>query len=133
MKRITALCASVLVAAVAAAGNAAPSVGQYKFNLSVQIEDAPLVAISAALPLGTTHTLQATPHLRFEIEVPATNDDQSTTVVRLVDDSSGKPRVLHSAQTNGPNNIERGLAYALCHGQVTFYSGVGSGPPTCKK
>ena len=133
MKRITAFCTSVLVATVAAAGNGALSPAQYKFNLSVQIEDAPLVSISAALPLGTTHTLQATPHLRFEVEVPATTDNQSTTVVRLVDDSSGKLRVLHSAQTNGPNSIERGLAYALCHGQVTFYSGVASGPPTCKK
>ena len=133
MKRITALCASVIVTAAAAAGSGAPSPTQYKFSLSVQIEDAPLVAISAALPLGTTHTLQATPHLRFEVEVPHTIDDQSKTVVRLVDDSSGKSRVLHSAQTSGPNSFERGLAYAVCHGQVTFYSGVASGPPTCKK
>ena len=133
MKRITALCASVLVATVAVAGNGAPSPSQYKFNLSVQIEDAPLVSISAALPLGTSHTLQATPHLRFEVEVPATTDYQSTTVVRLVDDSSGKARVLHSAQTNGPSSSERGLAYAVCHGQVTFYSGVAAGPPTCTK
>ena len=133
MKHIAALCASIIVATVATAANGAPSPAQYKFNLSVQLEDAPLVSISAALPLGTTHTLQATPHLRFEVEVPATNDYQSTTVVRLVDDSSGKLRVLHSAQTNGPNSFERGLAYAVCHGQVTFYSGVASGPPTCKK
>ena len=133
MKHISALCASVLVANFAAAANGPPSPVQYKFNLSVQIDDAPLVSISAALPPGTIHTLQATPHLRFEVEVPATTDNQSTTVVRLVDDSSGKLRVLHSARTNGPNSFERGLAYAVCHGQVTFYSGVSSGPPVCKK
>jgi hypothetical protein len=133
MKHITALCASVLVASLAAAGNGPPSSVQYKFNLSVRLEDAPPVSISAALPLGTVHTLQATPHLRFEVEVPVTTDNQSTTVVRLVDDSSGKPRVLHSAQTNGPNSFERGLAYAVCPGQVSFYSGVASGPPVCKK
>jgi len=133
MKRITALCASVIVSATGAAGSGAPSPTQYKFSLSVQIEDAPIVAISAALPLGTTHTLQATPHLRFEVEVPKTTGDQSTTVVRLVDDSTGEPRVLHSAQTSGPNSSERDLAYAVCHGQVTFYSGVASGPPTCRK
>jgi len=133
MKSITALCASIFIATFAVAGNEVPSRAQFKFQLSVQIEDAPPVAISAALPLGTTHTLHATPHLRFEVEVPATTDYQAKTVVRLVDDSSGESRVLHSAQTSGPNDIERGLAYAICRGEVTFYSGVPSGPPTCKK
>lgn len=132
MKAITALFTSASIAAIAVAGNAAPSSAQYKFNLSVQLEDAPLVAIKASLPPGTTHTLQATPHLRFEVEVPKTTDVQSTTVVRLIDDSSGQARVLHTAQTSGPDSQERGLAYAVCDGRVTFYSGPGAGPPTCK-
>jgi hypothetical protein len=133
MKRIAALCTLASLTAFAAAGSTPDLPAQYKFSLSVQIEDEPLVAISAALPLGTSHTLQATPHIRFEVEVPATTDYQSKTVVRLIDDSSGKAVVLHSAQTSGPNSFERGLAYAVCHGQVTFYSGAASGPPTCKQ
>ena len=132
MKRAIASCLLASVVTLAAADDAEPS-PQYKFNLSVLIEDAPLVAISAALPPGTTHTLQATPHLRFEVTVPTTTDDRSTTEVRLVDDSSGKARVLHSAQTSGSSSFERGLAYAVCGGQVVFYSGPASGPPTCNK
>jgi hypothetical protein len=132
MKRVVTLCALFALVAVAAASTGKLPT-QYKFNLAVQIEDEPLVAISAALPPGTAHTLHATPHLRFEVEVPATTDIQSVTVVRLIDDSSGKDRVLHSAQTSGPNSFERGLAYAVCHGQVTFYSGAAAAPPSCTK
>ena len=133
MKLVTTIVALAFVASIASAGPDTPSTNQYRFQFAVQLEDEPLVAISAALPLGTTHTLQATPHLRFEVEVPATTDYQSKTVVRLVDDSSGKQVVLHTAQTSGPNTFERGLAYAVCHGQVSFYSGAVAGPPTCKK
>ena len=133
MKRIRTMPALMVAAAVASAGTVAPPPAQYKFFLAVQVEDAPLVAINAALPPGTSHTLQATPHLRFEVDVPATTDYQSKTQVRLVDDSSGKLVVLHSAQTSGPTSFERGLGYAICHGQVTFYSGAAAGPPACKK
>jgi hypothetical protein len=133
MKSAIATLALIVGATGASADAIPPTPKQYKFSLEVQVEDAPLVAINAALPLGTSHTLQAGPHLRFEVEVPSTTDYQSKTLVRLVDDSSGKPIVLHSAQTSGPTSFERDLAYSICQGQVTFYSGVASGTPTCKK
>jgi hypothetical protein len=108
-----------------------PEVPQYKFSFVVQSESEPLVRIDAALPLGTNQVFQATRHLRIEVQVPASTDDQSHTIVRLVDDSTGHPVYLHSATTGGSIASPRQFAYLVCSQRATFYSGLPSAIPTC--
>jgi hypothetical protein len=119
------------IAASALAG--IPTVPQYKFSFVVQSEHDPLVRIDAAVPPGTNQVFQATQHLRIEVQVPASTGDQSRTVVRLIDDSSGKPVALHSAETGGSISVPREYAYLVCSRQATFYSGLPSEAPHCGK
>ncbi len=116
---------------VAQALAAIPAVPQYKFTIVVQVEHDPLVRIDAALPLGTTQELRATAKLRLEVQVPASTDEQSRTVVRLIDDSSGQPVVLHRAETGGSISAPRENAYLVCKEQVTYISPIPSHAPTC--
>jgi hypothetical protein len=104
---------------------------QYKFSFAVQSEQGQVLAIDASVPLGTSHTMHATKHLWFEIEAPSSSDDRSWTVVRLVDDSSGKPVILHSAKTGGPVTQLRSFGYRICSGTTTFSTGSGGKPPEC--
>jgi hypothetical protein len=102
-----------------AASAAAP---QYTFEFTVRVDDATPLALNVSVPPGTSHLLQATEHLKVEIEVPASTTDTSTTIVRLIDDSSGKPVVLHTSRRPGPIGMVRTFSYAVCGGSVTFES-----------
>jgi hypothetical protein len=104
---------------------------QYKFSFLVQSEQGQVLAIDASVPLGTSHTMHATKHLWFEIEAPSSSDYQSWTVVRLVDDSSGKPVILHSAKTGGPVTQLRSFGYRICSGTTSFSTGIEGKLPEC--
>jgi hypothetical protein len=106
---------------------------QYKFSFAVQSDQGQVFAIDASVPLGTSHTMHATKHLWFEIEAPSSSDSQSWTVVRLVDDSSGKRVVLHSAKTGGPVTQVRSFGYRICSGTTTFSTGDEGKLPDCAK
>jgi hypothetical protein len=111
----------------------ADSAPRYSFSFAVQQEQGPVLAIDASVPLGTSHTMHATTHLWFEIEVPSTSDDQSWTVVRLVDDASGKPVILHSAKTGGPATQRRSFGYRICAGATSFSTRIDGKLPECLK
>lgn len=115
----TLLAVITLVGITSAVCAAAP---QYTFAFTVRVDDASPVALNVSVPPGTKHSLQATEHLKLEIEVPATVGDDSTTVVRLVDDSSGKPVVLHTSRRHGSITEERSSGYAVCGGRAKFES-----------
>jgi protocatechuate 3,4-dioxygenase beta subunit len=91
---------------------------QYKFAFTVKVEEAEPVMVSAAVPPGTSHRLQATQHLRFEIEAPATVDSRSVTVVKLIDDSSGQPVTRIHTQRGGPVTLDRAATYTICGNRV---------------
>jgi hypothetical protein len=127
MKYALSLVSLIAVQALAAI----PAVPQYKFSFVVQSEHDPLVRIDAALPLGTTQELRATEKLRIEVQVPASTNEQSHTVVRLIEDSSGHPVVLHRAETGGSIAAPREIAYLVCKQQVTYISPMPSEAPVC--
>jgi hypothetical protein len=123
---------SVVFGAIATSALAGiPAVPQYKFSFVVQAERDPLVRIDAALPLGTRQVFQATQHLRIEVQVPASTDIQSRTIVRLVDDSTGHPVTLHSAETGGSIAVPREYLYLVCKQRAKFYSGLPPSVPSC--
>lgn len=113
-----------------AASAAAP---QYNFTFTVRVDDASPVALNVSVPPGTSHIVQATEHLRVEIEVPTSITDTSTTVVKLIDDSSGKPVVLHTSRRSGPIGSVRTFSYAVCGGRVTFQSPLQANQLECEK
>ena len=114
---------SVLASLVAlAASSTVAAAPQYKFGFTVRVDHDPAIQVSAEVPPGTSHVLQATHHLRFEVIAPNATNDAATTVVRLIDDSSGKPVVLHTSYRTGSVALERDFAYAICSGKVTFQS-----------
>ncbi len=95
---------------------------QYTFAFMVQVDDASPVALNVSVPPGTSHLLQATEHLRVEIEAPASVSDTSRTIVKLIDDSSGKAVVLHTSLRPGPIGMVRTFGYAVCGGRTMFQS-----------
>jgi hypothetical protein len=126
-----------LLTAIALLGGAgiassAPAL-QYTFSFTVQIDNASPVALHASVAPGASQTIQATQHLRVEIEAPASVDDTSTTVVKLIDDSSGKPVVLHTSRREGPIGLVRSFGYAVCGGETTFQSPLQGEELGCKK
>lgn len=106
---------------------------QYTFEFTVRVDDAAPVALNLSAPPGTTHSLQATDHLKLEIEAPSSTSDTAVTVVKLIDDSSGKPVVLHTARRIGPVGLVRTSGYAVCGGKTTFQSPLQPNPLECAK
>jgi hypothetical protein len=106
---------------------------QYNFSFTVQVDEAPPVALRVSVPPGTSHTLQATEHLRVEIDVPTSIGETSTTVVKLIDDSSGTPVVLHTARRVGPIAVVRSFGYTVCGGMATFQSPLEAKHIGCEK
>jgi hypothetical protein len=105
---------------------------QYTFSFTVQVDDEPPVSLNASILPGTSQTLQATEHLRVEIEAPTAIGDSSMTVVRLVDDSTGNPIALHTAHTVGPIAMVRSFGYAVCDGVTKYQSPLQSSKFGCK-
>jgi len=113
----------ITIAIVGLAGVASSAAApQYTFSFSVQVDKASPVSLKASVPPGTSHMLQATEHLRVEIVAPTSIDETSTTIVKLIDDSSGEPVVLHTARRVGPIAVVRSFGYAVCEGMATFQS-----------
>jgi hypothetical protein len=127
----TLLAATAFFGLVGVASSAAAP--QYKFAFTVRIDDSSPVALNLSVPPGTSHLLQATEHLKVEIEAPTSISDTSTTIVKLIDDSSGKPVVLHTARRPGPIGVVRTFSYAVCGGKVTFESPLQTDPLKCEK
>lgn len=109
----------------------AATVPQYTFVFTVRVDDASPVALNVAVPPGTSHLLQAAEHLKVEIDVPASTADTSVTIVKLIDDSSGKPIVLHTSRRPGPIGMVRTFSYAVCGGQAIFQSPLQANPLEC--
>ena len=112
---------------------ASASLPQYAFAFTVRVDGASPVALAATVSPGTSRMLQATAHLRVEIEAPATTTDASATIVKLIDDSSGTPVVLHTARRAGSPATVRTFSYAVCGGQVTFESPLRDIELTCPR
>ena len=122
------------IAFFALAGTASSATApQYSFEFTVRVDDASPVALNVSVPPGTSHLLQATEHLKVEIEVPASTTDTSVTIVKLIDDSSGKPVVLHTSRRPGPIGMVRTFSYAVCGGKPTFQSPLQSSQLECVK
>ena len=127
----TLLAATACFGLVGVASSAAAP--QYTFAFTVRVDDASPVALNLSVPPGTSHMLQATEHLRVEIEAPTSVSDTSTTIVKLIDDSSGKPVVLHTSRRPGPIGLVRTFSYAVCGGRVTFQSPLPADQLKCEK
>jgi len=127
----TLLAATAFFGLVGVASSAAAP--QYTFAFTVRVDDASPVALNLSVPPGTSHMLQATEHLRVEIEAPTSVSDTSTTIVKLIDDSSGKPVVLHTSRRPGPIGLVRTFSYAVCGGRVTFQSPLPADQLKCEK
>jgi len=106
---------------------------QYTFAFTVRVDDASPVALNLSVPPGTSHMLQATEHLKVEIDVPISVSDTSVTIVKLIDDSSGKPVVLHTSRRPGPMSLIRTFSYAVCGGRATFQSPLQDDQLKCEK
>jgi protocatechuate 3,4-dioxygenase beta subunit len=104
---------------------------QYKFTFTLKVGDASPVMLSAAVPPATSHRLQATEHLKFEIDAPTGKEEWPATVVRLVDDSSGKPVVLVTRREGAPATTERVSTYTVCTGRVIVQSPSPPQPASC--
>jgi|GEM_PF-378160 len=120
----------VLIAASGSLLAAQPS--QYKFALTVKVGDAEPVSINASLPPGTTHRLQATQALKFDIEVPAPQGPVQATIVKLIDEASGTPFVLATTWIGGPVTLERVSMYTVCGDRVIHLGPAASQPAGCE-
>jgi hypothetical protein len=101
-----------LLAVAAAAG--ADEGAQYKFSLSVQVSDSAPVYLNVAVPPDTKHTLQATEHLRVQIEAGPLEGGEGTTVLTLLDDSTELTKEIRRA----PLSFERSYIYTVCNNRV---------------
>jgi len=106
---------------------------QYAFAFTVRIDNASPVALAVSVPPGTSQMLQATEHLKVEIEAPVSTSDASMTIVKLIDDSSGKPVVLHTARRTGAISSVRTFGYAVCDGRTKFESPLQSQELECDR
>ena len=120
--------AILIVASPGAILAAAP---QYKFAFTIIEDSGAPVVVTVAIPPGTRSSLQATSHLTFEVVAPVSVDESAVTLVRLVDDSSGKPVVLHTSHRIGGSTVERAFTYTVCSGRVTFQSPSPRQPMEC--
>ena len=112
----------MLVALLAVASIAAASPPQVRLALSAHEgdESAP-VLINVALPPGTTHRLQASEHLTFEVSIAPIVNGTIDTRVRLLEEASGKTLELSNNFWRGPPTQEYSFAYTLCPaGRVIF-------------
>jgi hypothetical protein len=106
---------------------------QYVFAFTVRVDDAPPVALNVSMPPGTSRLLHPASHLKVEIETPAAATDTSATIVKLIDESSGKPVVLHTARRPGPIGVLRSFSYAVCEGKAIFESPAQARPLECER
>ena len=106
---------------------------EYVFAFTVRVDDASPVALNVSMPPGTSRLLHPTKHLNVEIETPASTTDTSATIVKLIDDSSGKPVVLHTARRAGSIGVVRSFSYAVCGGKPIFESPMQAHPLECEK
>jgi hypothetical protein len=85
---------------------------EVRFALSAHEGDATAPAlIRLAVPPGTTHRLQATEHLTFEVTVAPLVNGKVDTRVKLFNDASGKAVQVANTQWIGPPTEERSFAY----------------------
>jgi protocatechuate 3,4-dioxygenase beta subunit len=109
--------------AVSSMGLAATDPPQVRFALSAHEGDSTVpVLINAAVPLGTTHRLQATDHLTFEVSVaPSSVNGRVDTSVKLIDDASGKAVPVANTRWIAPATEERSFAYTVCPDQRLIF------------
>ena len=116
---------------VCVAGQAADP-PQIKFSLSAHAGDATQPAmVTAVVPPGTKHRLQATEHLTFEIDALPVENGITSTTVGLIDDSSGKPVALVSSLWRASPSEERSFAYTVCPGRIIELRPVTSPVASC--
>jgi protocatechuate 3,4-dioxygenase beta subunit len=104
---------------------------QIKFSLSVRDGDTAPVLISAAVPPGTKHRLQATEHLVFEVSTGTVDKGTVATPVRLMDDSSGNPVELLTVNWRGPVTEELSWAFTVCSGRVIWLHPIPAQQASC--
>ena len=121
---------SVLVL-LSVALSASAAVRTYRFEFPVQVDKAEPIVVSATLPPGTKHTLQASGRISFEVETPTSVDESSATVVKIVDSSSGTPVVLDTSRRYGSVETQRRFTYLLCGSNLTFISPTPAESKTC--
>ncbi len=110
----------ILFLTAAAATAIAADVPLYHFDLTVRVGTAEPIRVLSSLPAGTYKVIDATSTLEFDLIAPA--DGRSPTIVRLRDRSTAEPTVLHTAQLQGPPDVERKSAYTVCREGVHFES-----------
>jgi len=92
----------------------------YKIEFSVQIDKGDAVHMSAEVPAGTSKTLQATPHLSLEIEVPSSITSKTPLTVKLFDDSVGQKLIRHEYQILAPPRDTLTYNYRVCKESTIF-------------
>jgi hypothetical protein len=121
----------IAMALLAFAGSAlAADSPRYKFSLALQADDADPVLIDAALPPGS-HTLQATPNLRYIIETKPVEQDKGAITLSLVSDSSGSPVTLVSTQRSGAPSGDWIFVANVCEGHLVLFEGSRITQPKC--
>jgi len=116
---------------VASATTLAAAPPQIKFSFSVRDGDAAPVLVTAAVPPGTKHYLQATDHLRLDVNVSAIDNGTVLTPVRLLDDSSGTAVELAAITWRTPPAEEHSWAFTVCAGRVIWLQPIPVQPASC--
>ena len=125
--RPSSLMTLLLISAISPAAEAP----QIRVSLSARAGDSTPVLIQVAVPPGTEHRLQATAHLSFELSVPAVENGNVDTTIRLLDDTSGQPVELTRTEWRGPPTEDRSFAYTICSQRVILQHPIPSHPPNC--
>ena len=120
----------VPMALLAASACAAES-PQYQFTLTVKIADSAPVVLNASYAGETTHELAVTKGLKLEIQTPTPRDEYHATLVKLIDESSGKATVLAAARRAGASSEPRSATFVVCTGRIILQDPSPKEPARC--
>ncbi|AXI03898.1 hypothetical protein [Aquirhabdus parva] len=102
-----------------------------KFSASVIVENNLPYAVDISIPSGESASIKLKNGLRLEVN-NLNVVGQSSPSVKLYDDNSATPRLIHSAKSESlksPNNWS--VSYTVCSGHAQFSSPAPAVPLSC--
>jgi len=103
----------------------------YNVNIAVSVNNKLLMKFDIAAPPDGTIVVSSGRAVQLEIETASLQSKRPQTVVRLMDISGDKPRILHTSESTDPSTVPRSIGYTICDGHVSMSNPAPATPDPC--